>query len=564
MSPPTVPTVDEHAGTAERVTLAITIVAAFIVVVDNTVLNVSIPTILRDFDTSLPTLEWVVTGYALTFATLLIIGGRLGDIYGHRRIFMIGTALFGLGSLVAALSQNVGQLILGEAVIEGIGASLMLPATLAILSSTFQGHRRASAFAAWGATAGVGSALGPVLGGFLTTNYSWRWSFGINVIIAPLAFLGAYLFMKPTPRSERRIKVDWPGAAMIAVGMFLLVFALSEGARYGWWRPLEDFAIGGHVIWPATRSISIIPVLFVIAVAILYGFYALERWKERTGRDPLFEFHHLRLPTYRYGLLTGLILSMGMLGMVFVLPQFLQIAKHLTAEENGFWMLPVGLCVIFGARLGSRLIGHYGTTVIVRVGLVSYALGILLIMQAVSLDITVWRLLPAFFFYGIGIGFAGAQLTNVVLSQIPAESTGVASGANTTVRQVGSALGVAVIGALLTTQTIRHATRSIDSSSMPADVKAHALDGIHSLGANYVPPASTSAKDASIIEHALQHGITTGTRIAMLFAFAVVSIGAIVSFLVPNVGGREVQAMIDDVDPELGMPVEEPLPSAAH
>jgi MFS family permease len=164
--------------TAKRVTLAITIVAAFIVVVDNTVLNVAIPTILREFDTSLPTLEWVVTGYALTFATLLIIGGRLGDVYGHRRIFMIGTALFGLGSLIAALSQNVGQLILGEAIIEGIGASLMLPATLAILSSTFQGRERASAFAAWGATAGVGAALGPVIGGFLTTNYSWRWSFG--------------------------------------------------------------------------------------------------------------------------------------------------------------------------------------------------------------------------------------------------------------------------------------------------------------------------------------------------------------------------------------------------
>ena len=137
-------------------------------------LNVAIPTILREFDTSLSSLEWVITGYALTFATLLIIGGRLGDVYGHRRVFIIGAALFGVGSLIAALSQGVPQLILGEAIIEGIGASLMLPATLAILSGTFRGRERATAFAAWGATAGVAVAVGPVVGGFLTTNYSWR------------------------------------------------------------------------------------------------------------------------------------------------------------------------------------------------------------------------------------------------------------------------------------------------------------------------------------------------------------------------------------------------------
>ena len=138
------------------VTLAVVVVAAFIVVLDNSVLNVAIPTILRDFDTTLPAVEWVITGYSLTFASLLIIGGRLGDVYGHRRIFVIGAALFGVGSLLAALSWNVPSLIVGEAIIEGIGASLMLPATLAILSTTFHGRERATAFAAWGATVGVG------------------------------------------------------------------------------------------------------------------------------------------------------------------------------------------------------------------------------------------------------------------------------------------------------------------------------------------------------------------------------------------------------------------------
>ena len=138
-----------------------------------------------EFHTTLPSLEWVITGYALTFATLLIIGGRLGDIYGHRRIFVVGAALFGVGSLLASESRSVAELIVGEAMIEGIGASLMLPATLAILSSTFKGRERGTAFAVWGATAGVAVACGPVVGGILTTDYSWRWSFRINVIIAP-------------------------------------------------------------------------------------------------------------------------------------------------------------------------------------------------------------------------------------------------------------------------------------------------------------------------------------------------------------------------------------------
>src|SRR3954451_23987610 len=208
---------------------AVVIVSVAIPVLDNTILNVAVPTILRDFDTDLPSLQWVLTGYSLTFATLLIIGGRLGDMYGHRRMFIVGASIFGAGSLLAAVSQNVPQLVLGEALIEGIGASLMLPATLALLSTTFPGKERASAFAAWGAVAGSAVGLGPVIGGFLTTNFSWRWAFGINVIIAPIAIVGAMLVVRKAERSGRREPLDAPGAALIALGMFLLVFALSEG-----------------------------------------------------------------------------------------------------------------------------------------------------------------------------------------------------------------------------------------------------------------------------------------------------------------------------------------------
>ncbi len=427
------------------------------------------------------------------------------------------------------------QLILGEAIIEGIGASLMLPATLAILSGTFRGRERATAFAAWGATAGVAVAVGPVVGGFLTTNYSWRWAFGINVIIAPLAIVGAVLFMKVRRVAGRKIVLDVPGAGLIAAGMFLLVFALSEGAIYGWWKPIKDFSIAGHDLWPATKPISIIPIIFLTSVAILTGFYFLERWKERHERDPLFEFKHLRLRTYRYGLLTGLIVAMGQLGITFVLPVFLQDGRHLTAVQNGWWQLPTGIFVIIGAQLGGRLIRYLGTTVVVRIGFLAYAIGIVLIFRAVSVDITALELFPGLAFYGIGIGFALAQLTNVVLSEIPKESSGVASGANTTVRQVGAALGVAVIGAILTTQTINRSTTQLNGSRLPAGTKTDAIAGIHALGANYRPPAGASRAVVNVIQSAVEHGVVNGTRMALVFAFVMITIGGFISLLIPNI-----------------------------
>src|SRR4051812_23482943 len=305
----------ERIQPGQWVVLAVTIVAAFIVVLDNTILNVAIPTILRDLHTRLPSLQWVITGYALTFAALLIIGGRLGDIYGHRRVFIIGAALFGAGSLLASVSTSVGELVVGEAIIEGIGASLMLPATLAIMSSTFTGRIRATAFAAWGATAGVAAAIGPLVGGFLTTNYSWRWSFRINVIVAPLAILGAAIFMKRATRTGRRPRLDVLGAVLIAAGMFLIVFGLSEGGTYGWWRTLADFSIGGTAVWRTSARVSFIPIVIAAGMLILALFVIHEARTQRRGKAPLFELQHLRLKTYRYGLLTALVLAMGQLGI---------------------------------------------------------------------------------------------------------------------------------------------------------------------------------------------------------------------------------------------------------
>jgi EmrB/QacA subfamily drug resistance transporter len=489
---------------------------------------------LRDLDTTVPSLEWVIAGYSLTFASLLIIGGRLGDIFGHRRLFVIGVSLFGLGSLIAALSPTVGWLILGEAVIEGIGAALMVPSTLALLASIFHGRERATAFAAWGAAAGAAVAFGPVLGGWLTTNYSWRWAFGINVVIAPLAVLGAMVLMN---RSERhaRIPIDLPGAALIASGMFGIVFALSQSPTYGWLTPKEALTIGSVDVWPASMPISVTAAAFLIGIVLLVAFVIVERRKEASDGHPLFEISQLRFKTFRYGLVTAVIVSLGQLGLLFSLPLFLQGANGLSAEQNGLWMLPLGLTMIIGAQVGGKLNHRYGTTNVVRFGFFLEAFSLVGLLLTVHPGMEFWQLLPSISLFGLGVGAASGPLTNLVLSEISMEKSGVASGANSTARQIGAALGAAMMGSLVTVQTTSHAVDAVNAAGLPAGLTDTAVNGIEAMGANWQIPAGATPNQAATLQRAFEQALTSGVRWALAWAALLVFGGAVMSLLIPQV-----------------------------
>jgi len=469
---------------------SVAIVSVAIPVLDNTILNLAVPTILREFDTQLSSLQWVITGYSLTFATLLIIGGRLGDIYGHRRMFVLGASVFAAGSFLASISHSVPTLFLGEALIEGIGASMMIPATLSILTTTFQGAERAKAFAAWGAVAGAAVAFGPIVGGFLTTTYSWRWAFRINVIIAPIIVIGALVSMHPDVRGDKRPHLDVRGSALIAVGSFSLIFGLSEGAIYGWWKPIKDLVIAGRVVWPTTMPISIIPLAFLLSLITFTVFVFIERAMERLRRDPLFEFSQLRHLGFRYGLLTTMVLAMGQFGLLFILPVLLQNGEHLTALRTGEWMLPQGILIAIAAPIAGRLTRRFSITSIVRSGLALQTLGLLGVAVVIAPDVSFFELLPGMIVFGLGVGFASSQLTNVILSDIDPEKAGVASGTNTTVRQVGLALGIATFASF-----IDASTRTSGSPTAVAD----------------------------------------GARPAMYFGAIIVAFGTALSFLIPRV-----------------------------
>ena len=548
---------DSTAGNDRRrwITLAIACTTAVITALDTTILTVAIPTILRDFGTTLPSLQWVITGYALTFASLLIIGGRLGDIFGQRRVFVVGTLLFGVGSLMAALSNSVPQLVIGEAVIEGVGAALMLPAGLAIVSRSFVGHERAVAFGVWGAAGGAGAVLGPAVGGILASDYSWRWCFGLNVFVVPIA-VGASLVFMPKLRPDReRERLDITGAFLVAFGMALLLFGLSEGGRYGWLTPSHGFVIGGTDVWPTSRPVSVVVVAFLIAFVVLTTFYRVSRRKERDDAAPLFQFGQFRNRAFRFGLITLAVLALGQMCLAFVLPVFLQEGRGLSARTNGLWQLPIGVAYLTGAQVASRLARRMSQAALVRVGLLLMVSGSLYLTISISPDLTFVQLLPAVVGHGVGAGFAIPSITNIVMTDVESTKSGAASGALNTARQMCFSLGVAVIGALLSAKTIAAAVVKVEAADgLSASIKARAVASVRANGVVFAPPLDASAADIATLRRVFAEALASGARWPFVFATITGTASLALSAFIPT---RRVQR--DRV-----FPTDEPHALAAH
>ena len=432
--------------THPRLVLAAMTAAVVVVTLDTTILNVAIPTIGRDLHTDLAGLQWVIAGYSLTLGSLLVVGGRIGDVIGVRRAFAAGAVLFAAGSLLASVATATWQLVLGEAVIEGIGAALLFPASLATLSSTFQGAARGRAFALWGGVAGASAALGPVIGGWLTSDHSWRWGFRINVVVAPLAAALALATLPRRARHQARARFDVPGAAVLASGLFLLVFALTEAPAHGWLANRGGgLAAGGLALWSSTWPLSPVPVALVAAALAVAVFVALEARRA----DPLVDVGLFANRSFGGGLVTAATVVMAQAGTMFVLAVFLQATHRLAPVTAGRWLLPVGLGALAGAQAGGRAVRAMGAVAVVRVGIVVQLLGVLL--TATLLDEAVgWAgLAGGLALFGVGAGMASSQLTNVILSEVAPERAGSASGIATTDNAIGASLGVAALGAVL-------------------------------------------------------------------------------------------------------------------
>lgn len=435
-----------ESGRGRWVGLAMLSLGVAMIIVDATIVNVSVPAIIADLGLSATQAEWVNTSYALVFAALLITLGRLGDQRGRRLMYLGGLLIFLVASVIAGAAQTGDQLIAAR-LLQGVGGAMILPATQSILNTNFRGRDRAIAFGIWGAVIGGVAAIGPLLGGWLTTNLSWRWSFFINIPIGIIAILGTLRTIKESKDEHAQSGFDLPGFLLITFGLGAVIFGLIEGNTYGWWAPKQPLEIAG-VAWPFD-AVSIIPVAIGLGLVALVLFAWVERRRQRAGRFYLFDFSLWSFPAFRYGNLAGTIVSLGEFGLLFVLPLFLQAVLGLSAFDTGLIFLSLAIGAFFAAPLAATLAKRYGPRRTVSLGMALEAIGIFFTTILLSSTVEGIALVLPLFVYGIGVGLATAQLTSVTLSDIPVEKSGLASGANSTMRQVGSALGIAILGTIL-------------------------------------------------------------------------------------------------------------------
>src|SRR5438552_372873 len=295
--------------------LGVLSLALAIIIIDCTLLNVSLSTLIRELHTNLQKLQWVISAYSLMLAALTVTGGRMGDLFGRKRMFMGGAVIFVIGAGVASISHSFPVLLLGESIIEGIGAALMMPATASLLVSKYRGNDRAIAFGIWGAVAAAASVVGPILGGFLTTHYSWRWGFRINVVVAAILVTGAMIIDENESREGKK-KIDFIGVLLSALGLFCIVFGIIEWPTYGWSSP-------------------IVPGSIVAGIAVLIGFTFWERRVERGGGTPIVSIELFSNTTFVAGASVISVLMLAQNGVIFALPVFLQSVLSLDAFHTG-------------------------------------------------------------------------------------------------------------------------------------------------------------------------------------------------------------------------------------
>ena len=440
-----------------------------LIIIDTTVLNVSLRNIVQDVNTNIQGIQWVISGYALTLAAFTITGGRLGDLFGRKRMFMLGAVIFAIGSFITSISHSLGTLLAGEAVIEGLGAALMMPATASLLVANYKGKDRAIAFGIWGGIAGAASAIGPVLGGFLTTNYSWRWAFRINIVVAILLLIGSYFISESKDRATKR-RLDITGILLSASGLFLFVYGVIEASTYGWWAAVAPFEFFHHGLTLANLSISPIAMAAGAILLVLFGLW--EKHVEAAGRTPLMSLKLLGNSQFTSGTVTVALMSLGMTGLIFALPVFLQSVQNLDALHTGLALIPMSLAVLVAAPGSAALTKYLTPKRLIQTGLFLAVVASALLRSLISPTASAAHLAPGLALFGLGMGLVFAQSSNLALSAVPVKDSGEASGVNNTIRQVGTSFGSAIIGAVvLTTLAGGLSTGVLNSKVIPQDAK---------------------------------------------------------------------------------------------
>jgi len=495
--------------------LAVMSVGTLIVFIDNTVVNTALPAISTELGASTSTLQWIVDAYVLALVGLLLLGGSLGDRYGRRLWMIIGLIVFGGASVLAALATSSDQLIIARA-LQGVGAALVLPATLSIITNTFPRGERTKAIAIWTAVGALGIGLGPVLGGYLVDNYGWSSVFWLHLPVIAIALVG--MVFVPESRDERKLSLDIPGAILGTVGVTALIFGIIQGNELGWTSP-EMIAV------------------FAAAVGLLGAFAVVELRSEH----PMLPLRFFRQKDFSGAVLSIGLIIFAMLVVFFYLTQFFQIVQGRSAFEAGLLIVPASLAMMFGAPLSAVIAKRLGPRINVLAMTAAMISGVLLLTQ-LTIDSSALLPIAALFVFGFGAGLGMPALTDTVMAAVPERDAGVASAVNDVSREFGGALGIATIGSL-----VAGLYRSNVEGALPAGVPTELGElvaegiGVASIVARELPAEIGTALMAAA-NGAFMDAMTDG----FIVSAVVLTSAVLIAFTLIPTSLRETQAEFDE------------------
>lgn len=512
--------------------------AQFVMVLDGTVMNVSISTVVRDLNTSVAAMQAAITFYTLTMAAFMLFGAKLGDVWGRRRAFVIGSCVYALGSLITAVSPTVGFLFLGWSIVEGLGAVLVIPAIAALVADNYQGRERVTAFAVIGAVSGAAVAAGPLIGGAVTTYSSWRFVFVAEVVIMLAVVFCARIITDST--SRQLIRIDIGSVLLSSAGLVLVVFGMLQSKTWGWVIPLYTPQIGGIPLAPLGISLTAWCIAFGAILITLFI-----RWQRRLlrdGRSPLMQPDLFSITTLRSGLSVLGAQYTVTAGLFFMVPVYLQMTLGLDALETGMKIFPLSVALVLFSIVGTALSRRWSPRLIVRVGQSVLVLSAVLLLGAVTEDLRGVLFGIGMFFTGSALGLLASQLGNVNMSSVSEKDTSEAGGLQGVFQNLGSSLGTALIGSLLIGALSTSFASGVATSDLPPEVRATVSEATD-RGVTVIPASDVAGlAEAAGLTDDESAELTEIYRESQLSSLRVAFVGLIVISLVSILFSRGIPA----------------------
>ena len=505
--------------------------AQFVMVLDTSVMNVAISQIVADLDTTIQGVQTAITLYTLVMAAFMLLGAKLGDILGRKRAFAIGLAIYGVGSLTTALSPNLAVLLVGWSGIEGLGAVFVIPAIAALTAASYEGRERALAYALLGGVAAIAVAAGPLIGGWVTTNASWRYVFAAETVVVIIILMLRGQIPSPAAAAHRP-RLDIVGVALSSSGLGLIVFAILRSSVWGFVKPRTPPTINGTEITPL--SFSPVPFLILGGLALLGAFVIWEQRRARLGRDQLLDTTLLRSVQLRAGLSSLLGQQLVLMGAFFVIPVYLQVVLGLDAFETGKRLLPLSTAMLVFALLGPRLAGRRSPRTVAQAGLVAVSLGAIVMLATLDVELNDAGFKTALALIGAGGGLLASQLGNVIMSSVPPDKSSEGGGLQGTAQNLGSSLGTALIGAvLLASLATGFADRIAENPDVPASaqetITRTAQEGIDIVPVADVEKAAVEGGLTQAQAHAVATDYGDAQLEALRLALGAVAVAALLS-----------------------------------